>query len=163
MVEASAANLVAACAGNVVAVTRRDCALIDVLETCGCRVVINDRADQGMGTSIAAGVTATPDATGWLVALADMPSLQVETVASIADALRGGARIVVPAMAGKRGHPVGFSALYRARLQSLDGDIGAREIVNADATFVDAIEVDDAGIFADIDTPAELQRWGSSD
>ena len=63
----------------------------------------------------------------------------------------------VPTMGGKRGHPVGFSALYRARLQALSGDIGAREILKADANFVEEICVDDAGIFVDIDTPADLK------
>ena len=163
IVEVSATNLIAACAGNVVAVTRRDAGLIAVLEACGCRVVINEHADQGMGTSIAAGVSATPDAGGWLIALGDMPSIRVGTVAAVADAVRGGARIAMPAMAGRRGHPVGFSAAYRARLQLLTGDSGAREILKADAAFVDEISVDDVGIFADIDTPGDLKHWGTSD
>lgn len=158
MVEASAANLLVACAGNVVAVTRRDSGLIAVLKACRCQIVVNDQADQGMGTSIAAGVTATPDASGWLIALGDMPSIRVDTMVAVATALRNGARIAVPAMAGKRGHPVGFSASYLARLQSLNGDTGARVILRADATLVDEINVDDAGIFADIDTLADLER-----
>ena len=154
--EASASKLIVACAGNVVAVTRRDPELMDVLVACGCRVVINDHADQGMGTSIAAGVAVTP-ATGWVIALGDMPSIRVDTVLTIVEALRAGARIVVPTMDGKHGHPVGFSALYRARLQSLAGDTGAREILKTDTMFADEICVDDAGIFLDIDTPADLK------
>lgn len=158
VVELSATKLLAACAGNVVAVTRRDPELIAVLEASGCRVVINEHADHGMGTSIAAGVSATADASGWLIALGDMPSIRVDTMAAVANALRGGARIAVPAMAGRRGHPVGFSAAYRARLQLLTGDSGAREILRADATLVEEICVDDLGILADIDTPADLER-----
>ena len=154
--EASASKLIVACAGNVVAVTRRDPELMDVLVACGCRVVINDHADQGMGTSIAAGVAVTP-ATGWVIALGDMPSIRVDTVLTIVEALRAGARIVVPTMDGKHGHPVGFSALYRARLQSLAGDTGAREILKTDTMFADEICVDDAGIFLDIDTRADMK------
>lgn len=151
-------NLSVACEGQVVAVTRRNPELIQVLEVCGCRIVVNDHAERGMGTSIAAGVAATPDASGWVIALADMPSIRIETLVAVIDALRGGARIAIPAMGGKRGHPVGFLALYRARLQALTGDIGAREILKADANYVEEISVDDAGIFADIDTPADLKR-----
>ena len=136
--------------------TRQDPELMDVLVACGCRVVINDHADQGMGTSIAAGVAATP-ATGWVIALGDMPSIRVDTVLTIVEALRAGARIVVPTMDGKHGHPVGFSALYRARLQSLAGDTGAREILKTDTMFADEICVDDAGIFLDIDTRADMK------
>ena len=110
LVEASAANLRPACAGDIVAVTRHDPELMSVLAACGCRVVINEYAFQGIGTSIAAGVAATPDAIGWLIALADMPLIRADTIAAVAAALRDGAHIVVPVMAGKRGHPVGFSA-----------------------------------------------------
>ena len=158
VVEASVANLLAAGTGNIVAVTRRDPEMIRVLEACGCRVVINDRADEGVGTSIAAGVAASSDANGWLIVLADMPSIRAETIAAVAGALRGGARIVVPVMAGRRGHPVGFSARYGMELQALTGDTGARQILNTDAALVEEISVNDAGIFADIDTREDLQR-----
>ncbi len=137
---------------------RRDPELIQVLKACGCEVVIHDHADDGMGTSIAAGVTAAAGASGWVISLGDMPSIRVGTVMAVADALRAGARIVVPVVGGKRGHPVGFSAHYLARLLALTGDTGAREILNADALFIEEIDVDDAGIFADIDTVANLKR-----
>ena len=158
VVEASATNLFAASVENVVAVARNDPELIGVLEACGCQVVINDRADEGMGTSIAAGVAATFAASGWLIALGDMPSIRVETIAAVIKVMANGSRIVVPAMHGRRGHPVGFSDFYRARLRALTGDTGAREIVKADAALVAEINVDDAGIFADIDVPADLKR-----
>ena len=137
-------------------VTRRDSDLTEVLQGLGCEIVINENAEQGMGTSIAAGVAATPAASGWLIALGDMPSIRVDTMVAVVDALRNGARIAVPAMACKRGHPVGFSAKYSGRLQSLSGEIGAREIIKADADFVEEISVDDPGIFADIDTPSDF-------
>ena len=158
VVEASVANLRAGFTGEIVAVTRTDPALIAVLQACGCRVVINDVADQGMGTSISAGVAATPDARGWLIALGDMPFIRADTIAAVANALREDARIAVPVMAGKRGHPVCFSSRYREQLISLKGDAGARELLKADAKLVTEIRVDDSGIFSDIDTPADLKR-----
>ena len=157
MVEAAVANLLAAQAGRIIAVTRQDPELIGVLENCGCQVVINAVADQGMGTSIAAGVLAAADAPGWLITLGDMPSIRAATIATVINSLQRGAQIVVPAMGGKRGHPVGFSARYRTQLQSLQSDAGAREIVEANAKFVTEIDVDDVGIFADIDTPEDLK------
>lgn len=158
MVEASLANLQAGFTGEIVAVTRSDPVLIKALEACGCRIVINDVADQGMGTSISAGVVAIQDALGWVIALGDMPYIRADTIAAVANALRNDAAIVVPAMAGKRGHPVGFSARYRGQLMSLKGDAGAREILMADAKSVTEVCVDDAGIFLDIDTAADLKR-----
>ena len=160
MVEVSATNLLAACMGNVVAVTRRDTELIKTLESTGCRIVINEHAEQGMGSSIAAGVAASVDATGWLIALGDMPWIRVDTAAAIVDALResSGAKIVVPVFGGQRGHPVGFTVDYGRRLQALTGDSGARGIIQSDANFVEEVVVDDAGIIADVDTREDLKR-----
>ncbi len=160
IIEASAMNLLTACAGNVVAVSRQDDELIEVLKSTGCRIVINEHADEGMATSIAAGVTASADATGWLIALGDMPWIRFDTVATLVDALResSGTKIVVPVFGGQRGHPVGFTGNYRARLESLSGDSGARDILKSDAIFVEEISVDDEGIIEDVDTPADLER-----
>ncbi len=163
MVEASTTNLLIACAGNVVAVTRRDDELIKVLENTDCRIVINAHAEQGMGTSIAVGVAASADATGWLIALGDMPWIRADTVAAIVEALHessgsGGAKIVVPVFGGRRGHPVGFTGDFGLRLQALTGDSGAREILRSDANFVEEIAVDDAGVIADVDTQGDLER-----
>ena len=158
LVEASMSPLSAACSGNVIVVTRRDPDLIRLLETCDCRIVINDQAAQGIGTSIAVAVASASDASGWVIALGDMPFVRRETVIEIVAALRGGAYIALPTMDGKRGHPVGFSARYRYRLQALTGDTGAREIINADANFVEAVSVADPGIFLDIDTRADINR-----
>lgn len=149
-------NLIHASAGNVIAVTRRDPALMQVLEACGCQIVINEQPERGIGTSIAKGIAALPDAAGWLIALGDMPSIRVDTVAAVAAALQAGAHIVVPVFGGKRGHPVGFTAAYRSRLLSLVGDIGAREILRADESAIHEVHVDDAGILADIDIPSDL-------
>ena len=158
MVEASAESLFAAGAKNIFAVTRNDPELHRVLEACGCLVVVNDRANEGMGTSIAAGVAATPAASGWLIALGDMPLIRAKTIAAVAMALDNGSRIVMPVMGGKRGHPVGFSASYKNQLLALAGDTGAREILKIDAALVEETSVDDEGIFADIDVPDDLKR-----
>jgi molybdenum cofactor cytidylyltransferase len=46
--------------------------------------------------------------------------------------------------------------MHRDALMSLDGDVGARGIL--ESTDVMPIEVDDAGVLADIDTFADLHR-----
>ena len=159
--EVSAANLLAA-TGRVIAVTGRDERLMRVLDDCGCQVVVNDRALEGMGTSIAAGVRATtvdnPD--GWLVALGDMPYLNIATIIAVRDRLMAVGGIVIPEYRQQRGHPVGFGREYGAALVALLGDSGARSIISAalaaDPQAVQPLAVNDAGVLADIDTPADL-------
>src|SRR5947208_4959013 len=80
-------------------------------------------------SSLACGVQATPDADGWLVALADMPWIKPSTIRTLAAALTAGADIVAPSYNGERGHPVGFARRHYAALSALTGDEGARAIV----------------------------------
>lgn len=91
----------------------------------GYEVVVSAQAPYGMGHSLAAGVRASPQASGWLVALADMPGIALSTYQCIADALRGGASIAAPVLDGRRGHPVGFARQWFEALANLSGDAGA--------------------------------------
>ena len=47
-----------------------------------------------------------------------------ETISALAQALAAGASLVAPIYAGRRGHPVGFAALWRDRLLNLKGRPG---------------------------------------
>lgn len=115
----------------------------------GCELLICAQAAEGMGASIACGVRATADADGWIVALGDMPMIAPATIEAVAAALRAGHATVAPSHRGQRGHPVGFAASCRQELMRLQGDRGARELLVAQPPHL--IEVDDAGVLADID------------
>lgn len=120
----------------------------------GCTLVVNPRWSEGQSTSLVAGITASEDADGWIVALADMPAIAVETVRTVAQALRGGAATVAPQYRGRRGHPVGFAKVLRSELLGLTGDTGGRAILERVAPQL--IEVEDAGVLYDVDTRKDL-------
>lgn len=153
----AAANLLAG-AGHVLAVIPLERAdLRRTLEAVGCEILETGRTARGMGSSLAAGVEASARAAGWVVALGDMPVIRAETIAAVRRALEGGARIAAPFDAGgRRGHPVGFSAELLGELVALDGDAGARAILQRHADAIVRIESEDPGIFIDIDTPQDL-------
>lgn len=156
LAQAGAEPLVAA-ADEVVAVVRPgDALLARLLEESGCRTVVCDRAVEGMGASLACGVSAAAGAQGWVVALADMPAIGRATVARVVTALREGADIVAPACRGRRGHPVGFSRPFAAELMALEGDTGARGILQRYAAQMELLETDDPGVLVDVDTPGDL-------
>ena len=147
---------------NSVAVVRNDHdELAAVLRVEGIGLVVNPDAERGMGTSLAAGVRATAHATGWVVALADMPWIASDTVGGVVRLLHAGADIAAPAYQGQRGHPVGFSHALRARLESLDGDRGARTLLEQYADRLSLFEVNDPGCVADVDTHDDLVPAGS--
>ena len=153
---AALANLRAAIP-HVIAVVRPGVpALENLLSAAGATVIQCANADEGMGASLAAAVSASGDVAGWVVALADMPYIRPETIEKIAASLAAGAAIAAPAYRGERGHPVGLSARFRAQLEALRGDEGARALLKQNASLIELIEVDDPGVCSDIDTPADL-------
>lgn len=113
-------------------------------------------AMRGMGASLAAGIAARMDAGGWLVGLADMPAVPQLVIAQIGQAIADGAALAAPFCGGRRGHPVGFAASYQDELLALDGDHGARFLIERDAQHLLRIETPDAGVLTDIDTPSDL-------
>ena len=115
-------------------------------------------AAQGMAASLVCGVRANRDAAGWLIGLADMPAVPMAAIAGVRNALSAGAALAAPSRDGRRGHPAGFASCYRDELLALHGDTGARRLLERDISNVADIKIDHAGIFADIDVPADLQH-----
>jgi molybdenum cofactor cytidylyltransferase len=116
-----------------------------------CDIVVNDAADAGMGTSLACGVRAAPDARGWIIALADMPAIEPETIRAVAAALAQGAMTAAPFVGDARGHPVGFASSLRESLLALTGDAGARALLARHPP--QRIAVGDDGVLYDVDQP----------
>lgn len=155
---ASARPLSAVLAEITVVVRPDDRELIRLYRDAGLRVCPCRQAARGLGASLACGVAATAGADAWLIALADMPYIKVSTVAALVAALAGGAPLAAPVHAGRRGHPVGLARVWREELLGLGDDHGARELLAAHADRLVRIEVDDPGVLADVDTPADLER-----
>ncbi len=108
----------------------------------------------GMGYSISAGISARPEADGWLILPGDMPQVQPATLQAVARQLEEHA-VAYAQYKGRRGHPVGFSAELYSELRALSGDEGARRLVARYPAF--GVEVDDAGVLVDVDTLADLE------
>jgi molybdenum cofactor cytidylyltransferase len=155
---AAARNLIAAVPNTLAVVRVGDRALADALARIGVRVVENPRPEDGLASSLARGLRDTPDAAGWLIALADMPWVRSETIASLADGLRAGASIIAPVRAGRRGHPVGFGACWRNALLALSGDQGARDLLAEHAAMLTLLPTADPGVLLDVDREADIQR-----
>jgi molybdenum cofactor cytidylyltransferase len=130
--------------------------LCRLLEMAGVAIIAAPTDDEGMGASLAAGVAATGESAGWVVALADMPFIASHTIARVLDALRSGAPLAAPTFGGRRGHPVGFDRRFRNALVALSGDEGARHVVVAHRNQLMQLECDDPGVLRDIDVPEDL-------
>lgn len=107
----------------------------------------------GMGYSIGMGVTARPNASGWLILPGDMPQVLPTTLQAVARQLATHP-VVYAQHKGRRGHPVGFSSELYSELSALSGDEGARRLVARYPAL--GLEVDDPGALVDVDTQADL-------
>ena len=144
---------------RVVAIVRADDeALQTVLHTIAVECVLNPQPERGMGSSIACAVNATSHSDGWCLLPADMPYVMASTTSQLIDALCSGAALAAPCYQGRRGHPVAFSNRFVDALCALDGDTGARNILEQNARQLTSIITDDAGVLVDIDTALDLGK-----
>ena len=158
VVVASARRLLAVLPRVVAVVPPRDGGVADALRALGCTVTVCADADSGMGLSLAHAIRHAPlhthGASGWLVALGDMPFVAEATLQALVQAIEDGAGIAAPLFDGRRGNPVAFGAIHYAALLALDGDQGARRLLASNP--VTTVAVPDPGILRDIDTQGDL-------
>jgi CTP:molybdopterin cytidylyltransferase MocA len=119
--------------------------------------VVNADYQSGQTSSMQCGLRAVPpDAEGVLFTLVDHPAVSGGTL----DALLREPRTLVrvPRYQGERGHPIWFARELIPKFLGLPRDGAARDIVRAHAGETEFLDVDDAGIRADIDDPAAYEK-----
>lgn len=116
---------------------------------------LEDAGHAGMGDSIAAAVSACPDAPAWLILPGDLPLISADTLRRIAEAPPEWP-VVRPRYQGELGHPVRFGVVCGPALRSLSGDRGAVALTRKHP--VQVVDVDDPGCVTDIDTVDDLAR-----
>jgi len=126
----------------------------------GGRVVHNPDPSPGPISSLQAGIRALDqDAPAVFFCPADHPLFLPTTVQALAASFaRGPARILAPTYQGRRGHPVIFHRDLFPELLEEGLSEGARVVVRRHARHRREVPVEDPGILADIDTPADYRR-----
>jgi molybdenum cofactor cytidylyltransferase len=147
--------------GDAVVVVRAgDEAVIAEVAAAGFgRTVVNPRADEGQLSSLIAGLDAIDGAAveAALVTLVDVPGITSSTVRLLLErAALSGAPVVRAVHQGRHGHPVIFNRRLFDALRRADPSAGAKAVLRANA--IDDVEVPDAGVAEDIDTPEDYAR-----
>jgi CTP:molybdopterin cytidylyltransferase MocA len=144
-------------------VVGRDPTLQSICAEHRATLLVNPEPERGMLSSLqvclAAVGAATPTPDALFVAPVDCPRVAAATVRQLAAAFEvSGAPIVLPLHAGRRGHPVLFSAAVFDELRRAPLAVGARAVVRAHAQDLLAVPVDDPAVLDDFDTPADAAR-----
>ena len=112
---------------------------------------------EGMGASLRAGIASLPDdAAAVFVFLGDMPRVPHAVLSALAEALAKGAPAAAPVFDGRRGNPVLLSRELFLDLLALQGDEGARRILQSLGDRLASVEAPDDGVLFDVDQPSDL-------
>lgn len=129
----------------------------------GARVVVNPRPQDGLSSSVRAGLGALgPGTTAALVVLGDQPLTSLGVIEAVLGAeLPEGRSIVVPRYrAGGGSNPALILAAAWPLARQLEGDRGFGPLIGAHPELVTEVEVE--GDNSDVDTPGDLAAlaWG---
>ncbi|WP_066836582.1 nucleotidyltransferase family protein [Rufibacter ruber] len=136
-------------------------AILPDISTFNALVVHNPLWQEGMASSIKAGVThllsVSPDLEGILVLLCDQPFVSTALLQEMATAFQcSGQNIIACSYQGTVGAPVLFSQHFFPALRQLNGQEGAKKLLSQYPADVAVIPFPLGGI--DIDTPEDYQR-----
>lgn len=125
------------------------------------RVVVADRASEGMAESIKAGIAATDAGRGVMLLLADLPEITAEDLRALIDrwAQEPDAILRGTAVDGTPGHPVCFPAHLREELATLEGDEGARSVLVRHRARLLPVALPEGHATTDLDTPEDWAAW----
>ena len=121
----------------------------------GVDVVVCDRWADGQSASLQAGAAALGDVEAAVITLGDQPFITPQVIAGVLDH-RGRHLAVRATYDGQPGHPVLLERRLLDHVVELDGDTGARPLLDGDHVF--AWEVGRLSDPTDIDTPERLQE-----
>ncbi len=133
---------------------------LDLPKDARLELVENEMAREGMASSIRKGLEKLPPDTELAaIALGDLPLLLRATLVALSDAWeKSGGPIVYPEYQGRQGHPVFWGPSLFDELRLLEGDRGARVVLERHRDVAVAVAVDDPGVCVDIDTPNDYAR-----
>ncbi|WP_454852072.1 NTP transferase domain-containing protein [Rhizobium binxianense] len=126
-------------------------------------IVHNPDYESGMASSLIAGFSSAGarQADGVLVMLADMPHVTAGDIETLIAAFRraGGQAIVRAVSQGKRGNPVILPQSLHDAIMRLEGDVGARHLIESSGMPVIDVDIGDAA-HLDVDTPDAVVAAG---
>ncbi len=128
-----------------------------------CEVVYNANWEEGIASSMRAGLGAMDRrAEAAIFILADQPNVGSQAIERILQAYYGTSRpIVVPAYQGQRGNPVLFDRCLFPVLETLQGDVGGRQVLARSVGQTLTVEMPSAEVFFDIDTAEDYHLFRS--
>lgn len=131
------------------------------------KVVLNERYESGMTSSIQVGLrAASPETEGYMICLGDQPLIKTDHYNQIIRAFEENLKsnpnaIVIPSFEGQNGNPVIFSTSYFKAILTHPESEGCKKIVQQNRSHLYRVELASNSILKDIDTPSDYEQINS--
>ena len=117
------------------------------------KFVFNKDFENGMASSIKTGLNhLSKNTEAFFICLGDMPMINKEIYNKLIQAMKNN-KIIVPTYKGKQGNPVLFSESMKNKIMLIQGDIGAKEILEKNKDKILNLEIGNQGILKNYNTP----------
>ncbi len=130
------------------------------------KCVHNPKFASGLSSSLRCGLAALPkESDAVLVCLGDMPQVKSAHIDQLIDAFdpTRARAICVPTWHRQRGNPVLWARRFVPEMMQLSGDQGARQLFEQHRDLLHYVEMSDAGVLLDVDTPEDLKALSSGE
>ena len=128
--------------------------LID--KTSRVKFVFNSNYKEGISSSIKKGIKNLSEKNeAFFISLGDMPSINYNTYNQLIKYSKD-KKVIVPLFKGQKGNPVLFPKSFEKKLLSIEGDSGAKKMLEINKKEVLNLEIDDPGIIKDLDVPSDF-------
>lgn len=143
-----------------VVVGHRDHELIPMLQQRNVRWIKNERYQEGMLSSVKAGVASIEqDIDGFFVTPVDIPLVRTSTVTALVDTFQKSEKLICyPNFLGRRGHPPLISTQYHEEILLWDKPGGLKGFLREKEALAIDVNVEDECILLDMDTLEDYQR-----
>ncbi|MFL2783128.1 MAG: NTP transferase domain-containing protein [Rhodospirillales bacterium] len=163
MIEVVATELINSKLSHIIVVTGHESEKIKAaLTSLDLNFIHNHEYQRGLSTSLKTALEIIPkDTDGIIVCLGDMPLIKAMHIDKLIDAFNPieGNSICVPVYGRKRGNPIVWSNEYLTQIRSIDGDIGAKNILDEHIEQITEVPMEENAVLFDIDTPEHLDNY----
>ena len=163
MIEHVAKTLNESCLNEIIVVTGFEAEQIkSALDSYDLRFVDNPDYEQGLSTSLVAGLRSVDEMTdAVIICLGDMPMVSSADITQLMNAFNPeeGREICMPTYQGKRGNPILWSRRFINEMLQLEGDVGAKHLLFKYDDVVHEVPIQDSGILLDFDTEETIRNY----
>ena len=120
------------------------------------KIVFNKDFESGMASSIKIGLNNLSESTeAFFICLGDMPMVNQDTYNQIIKS-RNNKEIIVPTYKGHQGNPILFSKTIKEKIMTIQGDVGAKKILELNKSKILNVEISNQGIKKDFNTKKDF-------